>query len=68
MEQPFGGEGFMSDPLLERELKSTPQKYTIHCTGFLFLMFAALIFCKWVNMRLNQTKNEDSQLDIMMKK
>ncbi len=57
MEQPFGGEGFLTDPMLERDLKGTPRKFTLHCTGFIFLIIACLVFCKWVMMRFKESKN-----------
>ena len=49
-------------------MERQPRKFTIHCICFLFSIIIAFFLCKWFSIRLVQSKSQDSQLDIMMKR
>ena len=62
------GAVLLGDAILEEQISKMPRKFTLHCFGFFLTIMLAGAFCQWVSIKLNQAKNSDSQLDIMMKR
>lgn len=58
----------MQDAFLESEMERQPQKFTMHCMGFLCSLFFVFFICKWLAIKLSLSKAQDSKLDIMMKR
>ena len=68
LDKTLGGPDLLTDAFLEEEMERQPRKFTIHCICFLFAIIIAFLLCKWFSIRLVQSKSQDSQLDIMMKR
>ena len=56
------------DMIVEEDLKRQPKKFTVQCTMFLLTIISLFILLKWVKIKISQSKDQDSQLDIMMKR
>ena len=68
LDKTLGGPDLLTDAFLEEEMERQPRKFTIHCVCFLFAIIFVFFLCKWFSIRIIQSKSQDSQLDIMMKR
>ena len=68
LDKTLGGPDLLTDAFLEEEMERQPRKFTLECICGLFTIIATFFLCKWFSIRLVQSKSQDSQLDIMMKR
>ena len=68
MEENDMGADLLGDEVIQEEIKNMPRKFTLHCFGFLLTIMLAGAVCQYISMKLTEAKNQDSHLDIMMKR
>ena len=57
MEENDMGADFLSDEIIDEEIKKMPRKFTLHCFGFLLTILIVGVFCQYASMKVTQAKN-----------